>query len=111
MGRMERKLENRKRKKKLQIFLFFIIIIMVVGIVLVDFATREMMALDDTRVLGYESSNDSLLIYALGQKVYIQHEKIEEYQGIIKNVCLVIKEEANKFFLKIIKKLDLDVIS
>lgn len=101
MSRIEIKIENRKRKKKLRVCLFFIFIFMIIGVLSVDFALREMLALEETRVFGYELQPDHVVLYIVGEKVYIENERIEEMQTFIKVAYDSFKEQVNYIIEKI----------
>lgn len=101
MSRIERKIENKKKKRQLKIVLFLIFILMVTGILSVDFALREMLALEDTRVFGYEPQQDYILLYLIGEKVYIEKEKVEEIQVFIQETYYIILDQVKDIVEKI----------
>ncbi|SNT15151.1 hypothetical protein SAMN05446037_104514 [Anaerovirgula multivorans] len=101
MSRIERKIEHRKKKRQLKIFLFLIFIFMIIGILSVDSAIREMLALEDTRVFGYEAQQDYILFYLMGEQIYIEQEKVEEIQVFIEEIYYNIIEQVNNMLERI----------
>lgn len=101
MSRRQIKLENKKKKRQLKLFLFFILLFMIIGILSVDYALREMLALEDAGVFSYERQQNYFILYFLGEKIYIENEKIEKIQVLMEGVYDDLKENVYHIIEKI----------
>ncbi|SDK37330.1 hypothetical protein SAMN05660472_01139 [Natronincola ferrireducens] len=55
-----------------------VILFLILGIVSVDYALREMLALNEIRAIGYELQEEEVVIYLLGETFYIANERVNE---------------------------------
>ncbi|WP_090444081.1 hypothetical protein [Natronincola peptidivorans] len=101
MSRRQMKIENKKKAKQLRMILIFIMIFLIIGILSVDYALREMLALEDTRVLGYELEEENVVLYVIGEKIYIANEKIEEIYVMLETGYSRIMDEIYHLFERI----------
>jgi len=78
MSRVEIKREIKRKKRQLRLLMVFIVILLMTGILSVDYALREMLALEGVRVLGYEMQEEYIVVDFMGKSIYIENEKIEK---------------------------------
>ncbi|MCC5910324.1 MAG: hypothetical protein JJT76_07800 [Clostridiaceae bacterium] len=78
MSRKKAKIEHRKHKKKVILSLAIIFIFLWVGVVAVDYAVRDMLGIEDTKVLGFEVRQEEYVVFTLGNIRYIEKEAVEE---------------------------------
>lgn len=74
---------------------------MIIGILSVDYALREMLALEDAGVFSYERQQNYFILYFLGEKIYIENEKIEKIQVLMEGVYDDLKENVYHIIEKI----------
>ncbi len=99
---MKIKRERKKKKRQLRLILFCILIILIIGMLGVDLALREMLALEDTKVLGFDIGDEYLTLYGLGHKIYIENSKIDKIHLYLRRVYLDIKRNGKNIIGKII---------
>lgn len=78
MSRIQTKIQNKKKKRQLKGFIILVILFLILGIVSVDYALREMLALNEIRAIGYELQEEEVVIYLLGETFYIANERVNE---------------------------------
>ncbi|AKL95809.1 hypothetical protein CACET_c23630 [Clostridium aceticum] len=101
MSRVEEKLKYKKKKKQLLLILILILVFLVTGILAVDYALREMMALDETKVLGYEVQEQYTVLYIVGESIYIKNESIDRVTVFVEEGYYRILQQLHRFVEKI----------
>ncbi|SCX94921.1 hypothetical protein SAMN03080606_00556 [Alkaliphilus peptidifermentans DSM 18978] len=72
---MEAKKNEKKKRRKLRLVFSLIMVLLISGLIATDYATREMMAIVDGRVLGY-TKNDNIHSFFLLGDVYDIDQKV-----------------------------------
>ncbi|AOY77573.1 hypothetical protein [Clostridium formicaceticum] len=78
MSRVEEKLKYRRKRRQLLLILTLIFVFLIMGVLSVDYALREMMALDEAKVLGYDVQENYTVLYVVGESIYIKNESIDK---------------------------------
>ncbi|NLM04287.1 MAG: hypothetical protein GX214_04640 [Clostridiales bacterium] len=97
MSRVEIKKEIKIKRRRLKFVLLLIFILQILGLLLVDNALREILALDGAKVLGYEIKDKYISIDFMGKTNYIARGKIDYTYEIIQNKYEKIIEKFNNF--------------
>lgn len=101
MSRVEIKRGIKKKKRQLKILLVLIMMLLITGILSVDYALREMLALEGARALGYERQEEYTIVDFMGKSIYIENEKIEGIYTYIEDGYYKILEQVNGILKKI----------
>lgn len=93
MSRMEKKKNIQKKKKYRKLLVLFVVMFLISGVYITDYTLREVLAIEDTRVAGYEKDSNNYVIYLLGEKIHVKKEVVEEKINTIQSI---INKEYNR---------------
>ena len=78
MGRVEQRKQIRKKRKRARFLIICLLIFMILGLVATDYAIREMLAIEESRVIGFTRELDNYKIYFMGEEFFIEYDRIEQ---------------------------------